>query len=116
MKKTRTQLKAHLMDEFERRLDEILDWQEARPSFRLTELEEFLLGIGEDIQEKLAEGVLGQVESKQPIEAPECEQCGARMENKGQKEKTVVTRLGEIRVERTYYWCPGCRQGIFPPG
>jgi hypothetical protein len=116
MKKTREQLKAQVMKEFEQRLDEVLDWQEARASFRLTELEDYLLGVGEDIQVVLAEGVMGQAESQQPVEAPRCEQCGGPMEHKGQKGKTVVSRLGEVRVRRAYYWCPGCRRGVFPPG
>jgi tRNA(Ile2) C34 agmatinyltransferase TiaS len=116
MKKTREQMKAKLMRVLEKRLDEVLDWQGARPTFRLTELEDYLLGVGEEIQVVLAEEMLGQVESKQPVEAPKCEHCGEKMEYKGQKRKTVVTRLGDIAVERGYYWCPGCRRGSFPPG
>jgi tRNA(Ile2) C34 agmatinyltransferase TiaS len=116
MKKTREQMKAEMMKTLEKRLDEALDWQEARATFRLTELEEYLLGVGEEIQVELAERLMGQVESKQPAEAPICETCGQKMEYKGQKEKWVVTRLGEVKVKRSYYWCRGCRQGAFPPG
>jgi hypothetical protein len=116
MKKTREQLKAEMMKAFEKRLDEALDWQEGRATFRLTELEEYLLGVGEEVQVELAEGMLGQVESKQPVEAPRCEGCEGKMEYKGQKEKWVVTRLGQVKVKRSYYWCPGCRRGTFPPG
>lgn len=116
MKKTREQLKAEMMKAFEERLDEALDWQEGRATFRLTELEDYLLGMGEEVQEVLAEGMLGQVESKQPVEAPRCERCGRRMDYKGQKQKWVVTRLGEIKIRRSYYRCRDCQQGIFPPG
>lgn len=62
----------------------------------------------------VAEGLMGQMESHQLAERPKCEQCGQPMENKGQKGKTVVTRLGEVRVKRAYYWCPGYRRVIFP--
>lgn len=116
MKKTREQLKAQVMKEFEKRLDEVLDWQEGRASFRLTELEDYLLDVGEAVQVVLAEGVLEQVESQQSVEAPRCERCGQPMANKGQKSKRVVTRLGEVQVRRAYYWRPGCRRGVFPPG
>jgi hypothetical protein len=34
MKKTREQMKANLIKAPEKRLDEVLDWQEARPTFR----------------------------------------------------------------------------------
>ncbi len=116
MKKTRGQVKAEMMKAFEQRLDEALDWQEGRATFRLTELEDYLLGVREEVQVRLAEGLLSQVESQQPVEAPRCERCGGRMEYKGQKQKWVVTRLGEVKVKRSYYWCRGCRQGTFPPG
>lgn len=44
-----TRGRSHLMKEPEEKLDEVLDRQEARASFRLTELGNYLLGVGEDI-------------------------------------------------------------------
>jgi hypothetical protein len=47
---------------------------------------------------------------------PTCPSCGEKMKNKGQRTRRVVTESGEVEVERTYYYCPACRQGLFPPG
>jgi hypothetical protein len=116
MKKTREQLKAKLMKAFEEKLEEVLDWEEEHPRLRLGELEEYLLEVGEELEGVLAEGVLGQRNNKEPVEAVKCEGCGGVMAYKGQKRRTVVTQMGEIRVERAYYWCAACQRGVFPPG
>jgi hypothetical protein len=50
------------------------------------------------------------------VEAPPCERCGQRTAYKDQKRKRVMTQVGEMAVERGYYWCERCRRGVFPPG
>jgi hypothetical protein len=37
------------------------------------------------------------------------------MENKGLKRKEVESMVGEIELEREYYYCVKCKQGHFPP-
>ena len=116
MKKTRAQVEVELREAFERKLKEVLDWGEKHPGCRLIELEEYLLEKGKEITGMLAEGMVEQRESRQPVEAPECERCGQRTIYKGQKHKQVMTQVGEVEVERGYYWCEHCRKGVFPPG
>lgn len=116
MKKTRAQLKAEMVEEFEREVDEVLAWQEEHPKFRLIELEEYLLKVGQKITSGLAKRVVEQKDSKQPVEAPECETCGQRMRYKGQKRKRVISQVGEVEIERGHYWCRKCGSGVFPPG
>jgi uncharacterized protein with PIN domain len=45
-----------------------------------------------------------------------CKTCGQAMRNKGQKKKVVESQIGELVVERGYYYCGECGAGIFPPG
>ena len=116
MKKRRENVKAELMAEYEQKVEEALDWQEKHPDFRLIELETYLQEIGREILGGVAERMVGQKESKQPVEAPECEKCGRQTVYKGQKRKRVVTQVGEVDIERSHYWCKVCRSGIFPPG
>ena len=116
MRKTRRQIKAELVDEYEKKIDEIMDWQEEHPGFRLIELEERLVEVERELMGAIVEGVIEKKGSKQPVEAPECETCGKRMLNKGLKRKQVVTQVGDIEIERGYYWCPQCKSGFFPPG
>lgn len=45
-----------------------------------------------------------------------CPECGLAMESLGRRKKELVTMLGEIDYERSYYacTCPGCNGRIFP--
>ena len=46
-----------------------------------------------------------------------CPNCGKPLEKKGKKKRRLQTRGGqEVELEREYGICPGCGQGIFPPG
>jgi DNA-directed RNA polymerase subunit RPC12/RpoP len=116
MKKNRQQLKAELMGKFGEALDRVLDWQEAHPKLTLTEIEDFVLGLREEMGEEVAEAVLGQLDSQHVAEVLRCETCGRRMVYKGHESKYVETRLGGLDIQRGRYWCPQCEKGIFPPG
>ncbi len=116
MKKTRDQLKKELVEKFEEAVECVLDWQEKHRTFTLTELEEFVLGLRQEMGEEIAEATLGQMDSKVIIEGVQCEECGNRMIYKGQEAKRVETRIGSLAIERGRYWCPTCQTGVFPPG
>jgi uncharacterized protein with PIN domain len=49
------------------------------------------------------------------VEGKVCGQCGAAMMHKGQNEREALHGEGESRLKRTYYYCPGCQSGFFPP-
>jgi hypothetical protein len=40
--------------------------------------------------------------------------CGAMAGFEGYREKTVVSMVGQAKVERAYYYCPSCRRGFAP--
>jgi len=40
--------------------------------------------------------------------------CGARAQYRGRHEKTFVSALGRLRLERAYYHCDRCRSGFCP--
>ena len=48
------------------------------------------------------------------LPAPPCPDCGRRMERQGRIGKTLLTRLGQVRVKRRYYRCRECGGGRFP--
>lgn len=116
MKKTREQLKAELLRQVEAKVDEVVDWAEGHPRANLTEIEDYLLGVDEELRETLVREVMSHRESRQEAEAPRCEECGGPTQYKGLKRKTVISRLGGVEIERGYYWCTGCERGVFPPG
>ncbi|OGB88850.1 MAG: hypothetical protein A3H39_12170 [candidate division NC10 bacterium RIFCSPLOWO2_02_FULL_66_22] len=40
--------------------------------------------------------------------------CGNTAHSAGRKEKTILTAMGEMRLERAYYHCDACRSGFCP--
>jgi uncharacterized protein with PIN domain len=64
----------------------------------------------------LAETILERQEKRQPSEAPSCVRCGEKMKDKGRKINQVVGMVGEMKIERAYYYCEKCKAGSFPPG
>lgn len=116
MKKTQTELKTEYMTEAEARFDELMAWDESTPEPDLTQIEEVVLQLRQRLGEQLAQAALERQEKRQPAEKMNCPQCGDELENKGQKDNRVTSRVGNVQLTRTYYYCPGCGQGFFPPG
>lgn len=115
MKKTREQLETELEAKSKELIQELLDWNEAHPAPDLTQIEDMVLELREKLSQAMVESVTSSQEQVQPAEV-RCPQCGGVMRYKGQKEKVVESRVGELRLERGYYYCPACQAGIFPPG
>ena len=62
---------------------------------------------------KLLEEMLQGVGSGRQAEPVFCD-CGARMKNRGRKEKRIKTILGDIQVRRSIFVCPDCGAGRIP--
>ena len=116
MELTRAQKEAKLSQAAEEAIRELLDWDEGNPRPNLTQIEEAVLAVRARLGQAMAETVLAGQEAQQPVEAPACPQCGARMRYKGRKGKAVESRLGGLEMERGYYYCACCDSGLFPPG
>jgi uncharacterized protein with PIN domain len=116
MKQSRDEKKARLMARLEKAADELLDWEEQNTKPTLTQLEDIVLALRKQMGEEMAEEVLGRMESKTMVPGPRCPKCGKEMHYKGQREKDVESRAGGLTIERGYYACPECDEGIFPPG
>jgi len=114
MKKSQSKLKAGYLAEAEELFDELMAWDESTPEPDMTQIEEIILVLRKRIGERMAQAVLARQERRQPTEKKHCPECEKEMENKGQKESEVETRLGNLKIERSYYYCPRCRRGLFP--
>ena len=65
--------------------------------------------VGAELLEELLETVgVGRRDS--PVQC----KCGARMDSRGQKEKTIKTLLGDVRFCRSVYRCPACGKKCCP--
>ena len=115
VKSSRTERKARLMKAAEEMIDELLDWSEATPESNLTQIEAVVGRLRKALGEQMALEVIDGQEGKQPVPGPLCPECEQEMRYKGQKEVTVESWVGDLRVQRGYYHCPDCKVGFFPP-
>ncbi len=75
-----------------------------------------VLKVRQEIGEEMTAEVLSRQEAKTPVPGPACPQCRQEMRLKGDYRKQIEARLGAVEYERSYYFCPTCDAGIFPPG
>jgi len=116
MQKSKKEVKANFLKEAEQIFDELMAWDDAIGAPNMREIEMKILGLRKRLGEDLVKGVVARQEKRQPAEKQTCDQCGEHMENKGLKRKGIESMVGEIELEREYYYCVKCKQGHFPPG
>jgi uncharacterized protein with PIN domain len=116
MKTSQEKLKAEFLANAEALFDELMAWDEQTAEPDLSQIEEKVLQLRQRLGEQLAQAALARQEKRQPAEKMLCPQCGGELELKGQKGNRIESRLGSLALERSYYYCPRCRQGFFPPG
>ncbi len=116
VKRTREEAKAALQTKTEAALDEFWQWVEQTPAPNLTQIEDAVLKFRQHIGQAMAEAVIQSQEQVQPSPGPNCLTCQREMQLKGPKAKTVTARVGALPLERNYYYCPHCQEGLFPPG
>ena len=114
MKRTRSEIKTSLLADIEKELDQALDWQEKAEHPNLTEFENQVLSIRKSIGIRVLQEVLKDEEGEIPAEIL-CSTCKAPMQSKGKHRQTIETRLGTLELDREYFYCKTCREGIFPP-
>lgn len=63
---------------------------------------------------RVLEGVLENICCGRREEPIVCVSCGQRMDSVGVREKTIQTVLGPVRLRRSLYICPGCKESRVP--
>ena len=116
MSPTRAELRAKLLAEAERSIDELLDWTDQTPRPNLTEIETSVLRLRKQMGEQAAQAVIGAQDAQCPVPGPLCPRCQREMHYKDTKAQTVESRVGQLHISRGYYYCETCHQSLFPPG
>ena len=115
MPKSQEEMKAKLMREAEAVIDELLEWHLETDKPNLTQVEGKVLDLRQRLSEQMSQTVIENQEAVRPVPGPSCADCGEEMRYKGMKENSVSSWVGELKIERGYYYCERCRSGLFPP-
>ena len=108
--------RARLLAKAEQAIDEYLEWEEQHPEPDLMQIEEIALRLRKEFGQEIAQLAIENQATGTPAPGPKCAKCGKEMRYKGKKKSQVESRAGRLRVERGYYYCPECKERLFPPG
>jgi hypothetical protein len=92
------------------------EWERQHPDATLGEIEqktreERRLLMGQLIPLLLADRRRDDLQAR-----PRCPKCGKRMTLHDDRSVPVETLEGRISLDRPYYYCRSCHEGLFPPG
>jgi hypothetical protein len=115
-KLTRAERKVVLLQHAEALIDQMLDWSEQTAKPNLTQIEDMALDLRQQFGAALSQDEIAAQAQNAPVALPVCPHCGKAMHPKGPKPKTVLARVGELKINRSHFYCPTCERGLFPPG
>ena len=116
MPRPRAELNAELEAEAARLIEETLAWNDQADAPTLTEIEEQVLKFRKALGERLAQALVEAQPTVEPVLVG-CPQCGRPMHQKRRRQRRrVESRVGQVPLQRAYYYCEHCRKGLFPPG
>jgi uncharacterized protein with PIN domain len=116
MKANQEKLKAEFLAKADILFDQLMVWDEQTHEPNLTQIEDIVLQLRQQLGEQMAQAVIARQEKRQPAEKVRCPECQGVAVSKGQKGNRVESRLGSMQLERSHYYCPHCQKGFFPPG
>ena len=116
VKESKEEKRARLLGKAAQAIEAYLEWEEKNPEPDLTQIEEIALKLRKEFGQEIAQVAIEGQAMRVLVPGPKCSKCGEEMHYKGQKRTKVESRTGNLDVERGYYYCPKCRERIFPPG
>jgi hypothetical protein len=89
-------------------------WQQAHPQATLADIEAEVARLLAQTHAELVQDLLAQ---RDPLPSPTCPDCQQPMQASGQRTRHLLVRSGaDVTLTRSYYVCPACGTGLFPPG
>lgn len=109
---SKAERKAQLMRAAEELIDRMLAEEKPANEIMFEDIEQAALRVGQRLQAEIVAVTAGGMEPRDNLRCPS---CGKRMTYQGQRSRPVVSEVGEVIIERGYYYCRKCKQGSFPP-
>ncbi len=81
---------------------------------QLDELSDLLRKKGQRVTAAVMTGVIQSQTEAAADDMYACPCCNRTLNSRGHKKRTIVTRHGDIEIERPYFYCVPCRKGYFP--
>jgi YgiT-type zinc finger domain-containing protein len=96
------------------------EWVAQHPRATFAEIERETMRRMAQLQARMMEDIVRAREAEQVKESVEilrCPECGAEMRPRGKRKRRIQVQGGqEVTIQRSYWVCPKCGAGIFPPG
>ncbi len=114
MPNEREELEKQLRAKAEEAIRNLLEKLPDKSVLTMTDIENLVGEMGHEVTQSATEAI-AQGGLSEPSEVI-CKECQVQMQKRGKRKKRVVTKRGEIDLDRQYYVCPECGAGVFPPG
>ncbi len=113
MPNNRDELEKQLRAKADESIRKLLDNLPDKSELTMSDIENLVGEMGHEVTQGATQSI-AQHEQAEPSEVI-CEGCQMRMQKRGKRKKRVVTKRGEIELDRHYYVCPQCGVGVFLP-
>lgn len=102
-------------EEIHKKLDVWLDEVEEMMVGGLEEVTKAIFEKRQELMGEIAEHIIKERYSEElERETAICPGCGRELKRKGMRDRTVVTMVGGIKLNRPYFWCENCKYGFSP--
>lgn len=115
-----------LFAQLQRESDEILtgmrEWRVAHPTATFAEIQAAVDDRLDRLRARLLQEIAlasqaAEGAERVTMERPTCPDCGDRMAPRGTRERDVTVQGDQsVSLTRSYWVCPACQAGLFPPG
>ena len=92
------------------------EWERQYPQATLGEIEQKTRAERRLLMGQLLPALLADRRRDDPQARPRCAKCGKRMILQDDGSVPVETLEGRMTLQRPYYYCRSCHEGLFPPG
>jgi DNA-directed RNA polymerase subunit RPC12/RpoP len=113
---TDEELKARLLAETEKALEQVMGSRPAAKMMSLRDIEGLAVRAGAEVSAGVQKVLSEAASQAQCGQEQVCPQCGTRMQRRGMHGRRIITEAGTSELERTYYACAGCGHHFFPSG